>query len=218
VWAAKKFNAYIYGHKVTFVTDHKPLVTMRQLKDPNGRIGRIFHKIQDLNYDLVYQPGKDNYTADLLLRPNVEVDLVEMEISSVVNWSAEQAADPAIGRVISVLNSNENGSNCVLDGWSKVLPKLSICDGILCVLEGDIRRIVVPQKLIKLLLFYAHDSQFAGHRDYEKIYFNVKSRYFWLDMSKQVRDYCETCHLCQTKKYFGKHLRAPLKPVEVKSS
>jgi hypothetical protein len=28
-WATKRFNPYIYGRKVTIVTDHEPLVTMR---------------------------------------------------------------------------------------------------------------------------------------------------------------------------------------------
>ena len=45
VWAAKRFQAYIYGRHVVFVTDHEPLVTMRSLKEPNGRIGRLFYKI-----------------------------------------------------------------------------------------------------------------------------------------------------------------------------
>jgi hypothetical protein len=37
-----------------------------------GRIGRLFHKIQDIDYDFVYQPGLSNCTANLLSRPNVE--------------------------------------------------------------------------------------------------------------------------------------------------
>jgi hypothetical protein len=35
VWATKRFNPYIYGRKVTIVTDHEPLVTMRSLKEPS---------------------------------------------------------------------------------------------------------------------------------------------------------------------------------------
>ena len=45
VWSAKRFNAYIYGRHVRFVTDHEPLVTVKTLKEPNGRIGRLFKKI-----------------------------------------------------------------------------------------------------------------------------------------------------------------------------
>jgi hypothetical protein len=48
VWAAKRFNAYIYGRNVTFITDHKPLVTMKSLKEPNGRIGRLLNNFKTL--------------------------------------------------------------------------------------------------------------------------------------------------------------------------
>ena len=91
VWATKRFNPYIYGRKVT---DNEPLVTMRSLKEPMGRIGRLFHKIQDIDYDLVYQPGSSNCTADLLSRPNVEANAIELRVESCVNWSLEQSLDP----------------------------------------------------------------------------------------------------------------------------
>jgi hypothetical protein len=48
VWAAKRINAYIYGRNVTFITDHKPLVTMKSLKEPNGRIGRLLNNFKTL--------------------------------------------------------------------------------------------------------------------------------------------------------------------------
>jgi hypothetical protein len=87
VWAAKRLMAYIYGRHVTFVTDHQPLVTMRSLKDPMGRIGRLLNKIQDLDFTLIYQPGSSNYTADMLSRPSVEVKVAELQIGSSINWS-----------------------------------------------------------------------------------------------------------------------------------
>ena len=52
VWSAKRFNAYIYGCHVKFVREHLPLVTLKSLKEPNGRIGRLFNKIQ---YDVDFQ-------------------------------------------------------------------------------------------------------------------------------------------------------------------
>ena len=53
VWASKRLNAYIYGRHVIFITDNKQLVTMRSLKEPLGRFGRLFHKIQDIDYTLI---------------------------------------------------------------------------------------------------------------------------------------------------------------------
>ncbi len=42
-WANKKFAAYVFGRHVTYVTDHEPLVTLRELKEPAGRLGCGLH-------------------------------------------------------------------------------------------------------------------------------------------------------------------------------
>jgi hypothetical protein len=62
-----------------------------------------------------------------------------------------------------------------------------------------------------------HDAPLAGHRDFEKTYDAVKSKFFWLSIHKDVKSYCATCHLCQTKKYLSKPSVAPLKPIVVNS-
>lgn len=83
VWASKKFNPYIYGRHSMFITDHQPLVTMKNLREPLGRIGNLFVKLQDLDYTLVYQPGASNYTADFLSR--IEANLVDVSFQPTVN-------------------------------------------------------------------------------------------------------------------------------------
>jgi len=61
-----------------------------------GQIGRLFNKIQDIDYNLVYQPGSSNYNADMLSRPSVEANSVELWVESCINWSLEQSLDPYI--------------------------------------------------------------------------------------------------------------------------
>ena len=68
VWAAKQFYPYIYGRQIEFYTDHKSLVTLVKSKEPNGRLYKLLLKIQDLNYTILYCPGKLNNTADQLSR------------------------------------------------------------------------------------------------------------------------------------------------------
>ena len=97
----------IYGRLVTFVTNHQPLATMKSLKDPMGRLGRLLNKLQDLDFTIVYQPDSENLTADLLSRPFKDADLtaVELQIKSCINWAAEQRADEKISNVIRILES-----------------------------------------------------------------------------------------------------------------
>lgn len=66
VWALKKFRPYIYGHKLTVVTDHKPLTWLCNVTDPGARLVRWRLKLEE--YDIVYKPGTLNTNADALSR------------------------------------------------------------------------------------------------------------------------------------------------------
>jgi hypothetical protein len=46
------FRPYIYGRHTDVYTDHKPLVTAKNLKRPMGRLGRMFICVQDFDYTL----------------------------------------------------------------------------------------------------------------------------------------------------------------------
>ena len=239
VFAAKRFNVYVYGRHVTFVTDHQPLVSMKNLKDPMGRIGRLLNKIQDLDYSLVYQPGATNYVADFLSRPDnpksslerpiegeTELNATELEIVGCVNWIAEQARDVAIKgvlelmkeRLASELEVESVWSGLKLAEWFKIRSKLVVSGGVLMVNANEEQlgqRIVVPVALVPTILNLLHDGPLAGHRDFEKTLEMLRRRYFWLRLRLDVLEYCESCHLCQTKKHLGKLPKAPLKQIKV---
>jgi hypothetical protein len=227
-WANKRFSPYVFGRHVTYVTDHEPLVTLRELKDPAGRLGRLFNHIQDQDYTLVYQPGVLNYTADMLSRPDkiAEVNAMEMAIGSAINWPKEQQEDAEVKKVFDLVERSENfdvGGD-EEDGlwaglgseWSKLRAKLVIISDVLMVEDDDaLLKIVVPAKVVSVLLKFKHDLPLAGHRGFDRTFGQIKSRYYWDKMSRDVKEYCATCHLCQTKKYMTKVNKAPMKNIIV---
>ena len=222
VWAAKRFNPYIYGRHATFITDHQPLVTMRSLKEPMGRIGRLFNKIQDIDYDLVYQPGASNYTADLLSRPTVEANSVELRVESCINWSVEQSLDSYLRAIKTWVQSEARDTQLQVelpegfrDEWLKVLDRLDVQNDVLVFSDNGVTRTVVPTQVVPVILRVHHDLPLAGHRDFEKTYATISSRYFWIKMHSDVKQYCSSCHLCQTKKHLNQSVRAPLKPIKI---
>jgi hypothetical protein len=157
-WAAKRFNAYIYGRSVTFVTDHQPLVTMRGLKNPNSRLGRLLNKIQDINYILVYQPGKDNHTANLFSRPSVDINLVELELGTIVNLGVGQRADSCLAELIVGVSGGFDRSSDDLVGWSKLKSDLALDNGTLVIRRGCNSKIVVPTNVVNMLLMFYLNS------------------------------------------------------------
>lgn len=228
-WANKRFAPYVFGRHVTYVTDHQPLVTLRELKDPAGRLGRLFNHIQAADYSLVYQTGVLNYTADILSRPEriAEVNAIELAIGSSINWRAEQQDDKELKEVYDVVNAAggfeisgeeevEAYGALANKDWAALRGKLVILNEVLMVAgdKGQLR-IVVPAKMVTTLLKFKHDMPLAGHRDFEPTYGQLRGLYYWSKMHRDVKEYCRTCHLCQTKKYLTKSNRAPLKNIVV---
>lgn len=68
VWATKHFHTYLYGRKFLIQTDHKPLVWLNNLKEPNMKLQRWKIKLNDYNFTISYVKGKDNIIADGLSR------------------------------------------------------------------------------------------------------------------------------------------------------
>lgn len=83
VWATKHFHQYLYGRKFTIVTDHKPLVWLMNVKDPNSRLVRWRLKLLEYDYEIIYKQGKNNTNADALSRGRIrtiEQDLLNSEL------------------------------------------------------------------------------------------------------------------------------------------
>lgn len=113
VWSAKLFRHYIFGRKFKFITDHKPLVTLRKVKEKTGRIARLFAKLQEFDFDLEYVSGKSNVTADFLSRINendeVPVKLINKSVwKSDWKWAEYQNEDKELSRIKELVEQNVN--------------------------------------------------------------------------------------------------------------
>lgn len=63
----KYFRPYIFGRRFTIKTDHRPLVWLDSLKEPNSKLQRWKIKLNEYDYDIEYIKGKTN-AADALSR------------------------------------------------------------------------------------------------------------------------------------------------------
>ena len=89
VWATKHFHQYLYGRKFTIVTDHRPLVWLMNVKDPNSRLVRWRLKLLEYDYEIVYKQGKINTNADALSRCTVRIiedELVDDELEKYITF------------------------------------------------------------------------------------------------------------------------------------
>jgi transposase InsO family protein len=69
VWATRYFRHYIYGVKFVLETDHKPLLWLSNLKEPNAKLMRWKLQLNEFDFEIRHVPGKSNKVADALSRP-----------------------------------------------------------------------------------------------------------------------------------------------------
>ena len=64
----KHFLPYLLGRPFTIVTDHRALTFLSKKESLNGRLARWTDIMRQLEYHIVYRPGKANSNADALSR------------------------------------------------------------------------------------------------------------------------------------------------------
>jgi len=79
VWTVKQFRPYIYGHKFTVITDHKPLSWLFGVKDPGARLTRWRLQLEEYDYNIIYKPGTQNTNSDALSRIGITAITQETE-------------------------------------------------------------------------------------------------------------------------------------------
>ena len=192
---------------------------MAKLKKPLGRLGRLFHRLQDLDYELIHIAGEVNFLPDFLSRafpdpPSLQANF--MKLQSTINWHREQQKDREIRDVIQLVlgNGNENEWSGVSNGrrWFHERRQLYVFNNIL---RHGPNRIVCPQHMKPEVLKLHHDSAFAGHRGFESTFASIRQRYYWNFMPSEVKAYCQSCKPCQDFNYSNLINKAPLKPVIV---
>ena len=89
VWATKYFRPYLYGVRFNIKTDHRPLVWLSNLKDPDSRTIRWKTRLNEYNHNIEYVKGKENKVADFLSRINVNKN--EININEINNDESKES-------------------------------------------------------------------------------------------------------------------------------
>lgn len=71
--------------------------------------------------------------------------------------------------------------------------------------------IFIPDHKIQDVLKLFHDDPLSGHLAYDKTLNRIKVRFFWFDMKKHIKIFCESCVVCQQFRVFKSKNLAELK-------
>lgn len=118
IYACKYFRPYIYGHKFTLFTDHKPLIYMFNMKDPSSRLVRWRLTLEEYDYDVQFKPGSQNVVADGLSRINhdeAEINAISNTDSSTENASLHNNVDELQSDAVSTAHSAQSDNSNLIE-------------------------------------------------------------------------------------------------------
>ncbi|KAE8723570.1 Detected protein of unknown function [Hibiscus syriacus] len=208
IFALKIWRHYLYGEKCYIFTNHKSLKYLLTQKELNLRQRRWLELLKDYDCVIDYHPGKANIVADVLSRKTVSelrslmakmnlyddgTLLAELQVKPTL-VDEIKAKQPLDSSLLSIFEQVEQGTNSdyAIDQ-----------DEVLC-FKG---RYCVPDdaELRQTILTEAHSSPYAMHPGGDKMYRNLRERYYWIGMKKDISDFVARCLTCQQVKAEHQH-------------
>ncbi|WVZ80417.1 LOW QUALITY PROTEIN: hypothetical protein U9M48_027890 [Paspalum notatum var. saurae] len=211
VHALKIWRHYLLGNTCHIYTNHNSLKYILTQPELNMRQRRWLELIKDYDLKIHYHPGKANVVADTLsrrahcnvieARPTVRVLCCEIdEIESPTEQLAELynlIIEPTIKEQIITAQEQDKGMAFIREGMDEKKRACFTLDdqGVLWFKN----RLVVPKdmELRKRILDEAHTSMFTMHPGNNKMYQDLKQKFWWTRMKREIATYVSECDVCQ---------------------
>jgi hypothetical protein len=195
----------------------------------NMRQRRWLELIKDDDVEINYHPGKANVVADALSRKTYCNNLMVREEQPALHEELEKLRI----KIVDHGQVNELRVTYDLEERIRTAQKSSAEIKALRELmeEGKVEdyrvdeqgtvwlkeRICVPldKALLEQIMKEAHDSRYSIHLDSTKMYKDLKTRYLWKDMRRDIAHYVACCDTCSRVKIEHEKCAGLLKPLAI---
>ena len=209
-WAAKRLCIYLIGSpRFKIVTAHKPLLPMfnKASQKVPPRIEKWVMEMHDLDYEGLYEPGKDEADPlDYLSRhpgkqrddsskTDAVVKYISRKESAVVieQIQEETQKDETLQTLAEKIHKGNWGNKCKeknIEPNFHIREELSYINGMIYCLD----KIVLPNTLQKKIINISHK---LGHLGATKTKKMMRNRYWFPYMNSMIEQECDKCYVCK---------------------
>ena len=224
VWGVNRLRSFLTGTSFQVLTDHKPLLQVFSptycLANASIRVQRLVLKVQDMDFQVAYRPGRQNYLADALSRLPVDDADPDYHIINHVTLddgltSAERrriasltAQDATLQAVRKALQTSKWPKSDRVSPYEALQRELSVWEfpnsPDFVIQRGD--RLVIPEAAVDRVIRLAH----SGHPGIAKTKQRLSETVWWPGWSKAVKLALQACEPCVQE------ARVPLVPLKMR--
>ena len=228
VWSVRELRPYLRSHHFTLRSDNKPSVQILNTTNvklstvATGRVLRWLADLQAYSFTPQHTPGKSNVVADALSRFPVNSNIVVADVETALLCQQTLFTYPTADftrHFHDAYNSSPSLKH-IFDSLRQQLfhPRFQLYNDLIVTRESPPRVFVPNNTTLRELIFKeAHDTPFAGHPGFHKMFKYISKRFFGPRLRHDVLDYVRSCPSCQIAK--PRHTRPfgalmPLQPPE----
>nr|AAO73216.1 retrotransposon protein, putative, Ty3-gypsy sub-class [Oryza sativa Japonica Group]AAP68408.1 putative polyprotein [Oryza sativa Japonica Group] len=196
VHTLKIWRHYLIGNRCEVYTDHKSLKYIFTQPNLNLRQRRWLELIKDYDISIHYHPNKANVVADALRRKSYYNALCTEGMCKELQQELEHLnlgfVEHGIGKARD-FHEDEHGT----------------------IWLGE--RLCVPEDkdLKDLILTEAHQTQYSIHSGSTKMYQDLKEKFWWASMRREIVEFVALCDVCQRVKAEHQRSARLLQPLQI---
>jgi hypothetical protein len=229
VYALKTWRHYLFGQKCDIYMDHKSLKYIFTQSELNMRQRRCLELIKDYELEIHYHRGKANVVAYALSRKSQvnmlaahpmpyelakEFDRLSLEFLNNTQGVAIEL-EPTLEQDIRKSQKDDEKIHeirkLIIDGKGKDFHEDA--EGV--VWFKDILCVPDIKSIRELILKEAHEIAYSIHPGSEKMYQDLKKRFWWYGMKRERAEYVVVCDSCQRIKAEHHRPAGLLQPLQI---
>lgn len=118
------------------------------------------------------------------------------------NICLAQTTDPELRQKVSRWNFLQSNLSCSSND-RQLLNNYLVKDDLL--FKQDTGQVIVPTNVIERVLYFYHDSPWAGHPGRDEMFNTINQYYYWSEMRSDISKYTKNCLVCLSVK--GRNLQ-----------